>query len=51
MRLAPARQRGALERQFVLEELLTAEELIIRVLDPALAQDLVGEVVGVLEDR
>ncbi len=35
----------------MLEELLPAEELVIGVLDPALAQDLVGEVVGVLEDR
>ena len=35
----------------VLEELLAAEELVIGVLHPALAQDLVGEVVSVLEDR
>src|SRR5438477_2469538 len=35
----------------MLEELLAAEELVIGVLDPALAQHLVGEVVGVLEDR
>ena len=35
--------------QAVPEELLAAEELIIRVLDPA--QDLVREVVQVLEDR
>ena len=34
----------------MLEELLTAEELVIGVLYPALAQRLVGEVVGVLED-
>ena len=34
----------------MLEELLAAEELVIGVLDPALAQHLVGEVVGVLED-
>ena len=49
--LAPARQRGAIEHQAVLEELLAAEELVIGVLYPALAQDLIGEVVGVLEDR
>src|SRR5215204_5957976 len=48
--LAPAGQRRAIKRQFVLEELLTAEQLIIRVLKPALAQDLVGEVMHVLED-
>ena len=48
--LAPARQRGAVEHQPVLEELLAAEVLEIRVLDPALAQRLVGEVVHVLED-
>ncbi len=35
----------------MLEELLTAEELEVRVLDPTLAQDLIGEVVQVLEDR
>jgi hypothetical protein len=35
----------------MLEELLAAEELIIGVLDPALAQNLVGQVVGVFEDR
>ena len=49
--LAPARQRRAVEHQLVLEELLAAEELVIRVLDPALAQHLVGQIVGVLEDR
>jgi len=34
----------------VLEELLAAEQLVIGVLHPALAQHLVGKVVGVLED-
>ena len=48
--VAPARQRRAIEHQPVLEELLAAEELVIGVLDPALAQHLVGEVIGVLED-
>ena len=49
--LAPARHRRAVERQRVLKELLAAEQLIIRVLDPALAQNLIGEVVHMLEDR
>jgi len=35
----------------MLKELLAAEVLIIRVLDPALAQGLIGEIVTVLEDR
>jgi hypothetical protein len=48
--LAPARQRGAVEHQPVLEELLAAEVLIIPVLNPVLAQRLVGEVLHVLED-
>src|SRR5215204_2493417 len=48
--LAPARQRGAVEGQLGLEELLAAEELELRVLEPALAQDLVREVVPVLHD-
>ena len=34
----------------MLEELLAAEVLVIRVLDPVLAQRLVGEVLHVLED-
>src|SRR5215212_813181 len=34
----------------VLEELLSAEELEVGVLDPALTQHLIGEVVHVLED-
>jgi hypothetical protein len=49
--LPPARQRRAVERRLVLEELLAAEQLEIRVLDPPLAQRLVGQVVHVLEDR
>ena len=49
--VAPARQRRAIEHQPVLEELLAAEELVIGVLDPALAQHLVGEIISVLEDR
>jgi hypothetical protein len=39
--LPPARHRRALEGQFVLEELFAAEQLVIWVLDPALAQNLV----------
>jgi hypothetical protein len=34
----------------VLEELLAAEVLVIGVLDPALAQHLIGQVIGVFED-
>jgi hypothetical protein len=49
--LTPARQRRAVEGQFVPEELFAAEELIIRILDPARAQILIGEIVHVLEDR
>jgi hypothetical protein len=49
--LAPARQRRAVEGQRVPEELLAAEQLEIRVLEPALAQHLVGDIVQVLEDR
>jgi len=49
--LAPARQRRAIEHQPVLEELLAAEVLVIGVLDPALAQHLIGQVIAVLEDR
>src|SRR5271166_3094831 len=45
------RQRRAIEGQLMLEELLAAEQLIIRVLDPARAKILVGEIVHVLEDR
>jgi len=39
--VAPARQRRAIEHQPVLEELLAAEILVIGVLDPALAQNLI----------
>ena len=49
--LAPARHRRAVEHQRVLKELLAAEQLIIGVLDPALAQNFVGEIVHMLEDR
>jgi hypothetical protein len=45
--LAPTRQRRAVEHQCILEKLLAAEVLEVRVLHPALAQNLVGEVVGV----
>src|SRR5262249_34901459 len=50
-RVAAARERGAVEHQRVLEKLLTAEILEVRVLHPAIAQSLVGKVVSVLEDR
>ena len=49
--LAPARQRGPVERRLVDEELLAAEQLVVRVLGPACAEVLVGQVVRVLEDR
>ena len=49
--LAPAGQRGALERQHVLEALFAAEVLVVGVLQPARAQDLVGKVVHVLQDE
>jgi hypothetical protein len=49
--LAPARQRRALQRQAVLEELLAAEVLEIGVLHPARDQLIVGQIVRVLEDR
>jgi hypothetical protein len=35
--LAPARQRRAVERKPMAEELLAAEQLVVRVLDPARA--------------
>lgn len=47
--LAPARHRGAIDRQNMLKERLASEKLEIRVLDPALADQLVGQVVDVLE--
>lgn len=49
--LTPARQRRALERKLVAKELLAAEELIVRIIQPALAQDFIGEIVRVLQDR
>jgi hypothetical protein len=48
--IAPVGHRGAIERQAVLEKLLATEILVIRILDPQLARDLVAEVVGVLEN-
>jgi hypothetical protein len=39
--LAPAGQGGAVKHQTVLKELLAAEELVIGVLQPALAQHLI----------
>jgi hypothetical protein len=48
--LAPARQRGAIKNQSMLEKLLAAEALEVWVLYPALAQHLVGQIVAVLED-
>jgi hypothetical protein len=47
--LAPARQRAAVEHQPVPEELLAAEVLEVRVLHPAIAQRLVGQIVRVLQ--
>ena len=49
--VAPVGHRGAIERQPVLEKLLAAEVLVIRVLDPPLAHHFVAEIVGVLENR
>src|SRR5437016_10802225 len=49
--LAPTRQRRTVEHQRMLEKLLAAEVLEVRVLHPAIVQTLVGKVVGVLEDR
>src|SRR4051812_49035157 len=48
---SPSQCPGTALSAAMLEELLAAEELVIGVLDPTLAQHLVGEVVGVLEDR
>src|SRR6202022_5134380 len=42
---------GGIERKPVLEKLLPAEVLVVRVLDPQFAHHLVAEVVGVLENR
>lgn len=49
--LAPTRQRRALEAQLMAEHVLAAEELVVRILDPARAQRLVGARVHVLEDE
>jgi hypothetical protein len=49
--LAPARQGRAIERRLVPEHHFPAEVLEIRVLHPARAQHLVGEIVHVLEDE
>src|ERR1700722_10522433 len=49
--LAPAGQRRAIERQLVPEYYFAAEILEIRVLDPPVAQRLVGQIVHVLEDE
>ena len=49
--LAPPGERGAIKRQFVLEEFLAAQQLVIRVFQPALAQHLVRQIVHVFEDR
>jgi len=49
--LPPPRDRGAVERQLVAKKLLAAKQLIIGVLEPARAQDLVGEIVHRLQDR
>ena len=48
--VAPAGDRGAIERQGAPEELLAAEILIIRVLDPPCAHHFVAEIEGVLEN-
>ena len=47
----PMRQRRAVERQLVTEAQFTAEELVIRVLQPARAQRLVRQVVHVLQNQ
>jgi hypothetical protein len=49
--LPPAGQRRALERQIVAERVLAAEELKIRVLQPAAAQRLVRQRMHVLQDQ
>jgi len=45
------RHRGAVERQFVTEAQFPAEELVIRVLQPARAQHFVRQIVHVLQDQ
>src|SRR5258708_4750904 len=49
--VAPVVHRGSIERQPVLEKLLAAKVLVIRILDPLLAHHLVAEIIGVLENR
>jgi hypothetical protein len=49
--LTPARQRRPVERKRVAEELLAAEQLIVRVLEKARAKLFIGQIVRVLEDR
>jgi len=45
------RHRRAIERQLVAEAQFAAEELVIRVLQPARAQHLVRQIVHVLQDE
>lgn len=47
--LAPAGERGGIDRRAMLKEGLAGEVLVIRVLDPACDHRLVGEPEGVLE--
>ena len=49
--LAPAGQRRTIEGQLVAEHQFAAEVLEVRVLHPAVAQRLIGQVVHVLEDE
>jgi len=49
--LAPMAQVRALVRKRVLEELLAGEVLEVRVMDPALANPLVGQAINVLEQQ
>jgi hypothetical protein len=48
---APVAQVRALVRKLVLEELFPGEVLIIRVMDPALADTFVGQPVDMLEQQ
>ncbi len=48
--LAPARHRGAVDRQFMLEVIKAAEMLVVRVLHPARAHHLVRQVEDVLQE-
>src|SRR3982074_3892295 len=47
---APARQRRTVEGEPVAEKLLAAKQLKIWVLQPTIAQDLIGEILHVLQD-